>query len=449
LCDDANAAAGTCPDASRVGTSSVTSGAGSAPFSLSGPAYLTGPYGGGPFGLAIAIRAIAGPFDLGTVVVRAAIKVDPTDSHLTIETPSLPTVLQGIPLRLRTVNVTIDRPGFIFNPTSCDQLAVGATLTSTDGATQDVSAPFQATGCDALPYAPKMTLRTHAAKRGKPASLIVNLAQSAGEANTRSVSVHLPTQLGARLDTVGLACPQATFQADPSTCGIGSKVGTVTAVTPVLAQPLTGTVYLAGHEAGKLPSLEAVMQGSGITIDLSGTFNLGNGITSTFATVPDVPITSFTINLPAGLHSALAASSDLCSGTLPFTAAILGQNGKTANIKSAASVAGCGVQITKASVKKRTTTFTVRIPAAGAVTLSGKGVKKVRKTFKAAGAYTVKTALSKSGVKALKKALANKKKKRRKLNVTLKAAFAPQRGATAGGEAVKASSAKRKVTFKR
>jgi hypothetical protein len=449
LCDDANAAAGTCPDASRVGTSTVSSGAGSSPFSLSGPVYLTGPYGGGPFGLAIAIRALAGPFDLGTVVVRAAIKVDPTDSHLTIETPSLPTILQGIPLRLRTVNVTIDRPGFIFNPTSCDQLAVGATLTSSDGATQDVSAPFQATGCDALPYAPKMTLTTRSAKRGQPASLSVNLAQSPGEANTRSVSVHLPPQFGARLDTVGLACPQATFQADPTTCGIASKVGTVTAVTPLLAQPLTGTVYLEAHQAGKLPSLEAVMQGSGITVDLSGSFNLGNGITSTFATVPDVPITSFTLSLPAGPHSALAASADLCSGTLPFTATILGQNGKTATVNSAASVAGCGLQITNASVKKRTASFKVRIPAGGAVTLTGTGVKKVRKTFKAAGTYTIKTSLSKSGVKALKKALKQKRKAKRKFVVTVKAGYAPVKGATVAGEAVKASSAKRKVTFKR
>src|SRR3954454_2449207 len=441
LCEDAPAAAGTCPESSRVGPSTVSSGPGSAPFSLSGPVYLSGPYGGGPFGLVIAIRALAGPFDLGTVVVRAAIKVDPTDSHLTIETPSLPTILQGIPLRLRTVNVAIDRAGFLFNPTSCDPLAVGATLTSTDGATQDVSSPFQTTGCDALPYAPKMTATSRAAKRGNPAALTVNLSQTAGEANTKSVSVHLPNALAARLDTVGLACPQATFQADPTTCGAGSKVGTVSAATPVLAAPLTGTVYLEAHETGKLPTLEAVLQGSGITVDLSGTLNLGHGITSTFGAVPDVPITACTLSLPAGAHSALAAAADTCAAPLKFTAAILGQNGKTTNVNSVVGVAGCGVEITKASVKRQTATLSVRVPSAGTVVVTVKGIRKVKKTVGAPGTYKVKAKLSKTGVKSLQRALRQKRKNKRKLNLKLAAGFTPKKGAVAGGEAVKGSKA--------
>src|SRR5439155_18673174 len=127
LCGQDDAARGTCSEDSRIGTSSVKSGAGPQPFSLSGPVYLTGPYGGAPFGLAIAIRALAGPFDLGTVVVRAAIHVDSTDSHLTIDSDPLPQILQGIPLRLREVSVVIDRPGFNFYPSSCDPLAIPGT----------------------------------------------------------------------------------------------------------------------------------------------------------------------------------------------------------------------------------------------------------------------------------------------------------------------------------
>ncbi|MEA2424974.1 MAG: hypothetical protein QOH13_1384 [Thermoleophilaceae bacterium] len=448
LCDEAHAAAGTCPDESRVGTSTVSSGPGSTPFSLSGPVYLSGPTGDAPFGLVIAIRALAGPFDLGTVVVRAGIKVDPTDSHLTIDTPSLPTILQGIPLRLRTVTVAIDRAGFLFNPTNCDALAVGATLKSSDGATQDVSSPFQATGCDALPYAPKMTATTQAAARGKPAGLTVNLSQAPGEANTRSVSVHLPTSLAARLDTVQLACPLATFQADPTTCGPGSKVGTVTASTPLLAAPLAGTVYLELHEKGKLPTLEAVLQGSGITVDLSGTIALGNGITSTFATVPDVPITSFRLALPAGPGSVLAASADLCSAPLGFTASILGQNGKKADVKSVVGIAGCKVQILKTKVSRRTATLSVRAPGPGTLTLTGKGITKVKKTVKAGGTYKIRVKLSKAGVKALKKARKARAKRKRKLTVKVKVAYAPKKGAVAGESPVKASSTSRKVTFK-
>jgi hypothetical protein len=227
-------------------------------------------------------------------------------------------------------------------------------------------------------------------------------------------------------------------------------VGTVTAVTPVLAAPLTGTVYLAQQDPGKLPTLEAVLQGSGITVDLSGTLNLGNGITSTFGAVPDVPITSFRLALPAAAaNSALAANADLCASPMKFTAAILGQNGKKTDVNSVVDIAGCGVQITKLSVKRRAATLSVRVPAAGSVTVTGKGLKKVKKAYKAGGTYKITTKLTKTGTKALKKALKAKKKSKRKLARTLKAAYAPAKGTNAGGEAVKGSSATRKVTFKR
>ena len=449
LCEESLAVAGSCPESSRVGTSTVSSGAGSAPFTLSGPVYLAGPANGAPFSLVIAIRALAGPFDLGTVVVRAPIRVDSTDSHLAIDS-QLPTILQGIPLRLRKVNVTIDRPNFLFNPTNCDALAVGATLQGSNGATQDVSSPFQATGCDALPYAPKMTATSPAAKRGAPAGLTVNLSQSAGEANTKSVSVKLPNQLGARLSTINQACPEDTFKADPKTCAAGSKVGTVSAATPLLAEPLGGTVYLEAHKPPTLPTLEAVLEGSGITVDLSGTLNLNGGITSTFGAVPDVPITSFKLTLPPAVsNSALQATADLCSATLPLVATLTGQNGKKVDVNSVVEVAGCGVSITKLSVKKRVATLKVRVPAPGKVTITGKGLAKVRKTATKAGTFTVKTKLTKKGVKALKKKLKAKKKSKRKLVVKVSAAYTPKKGSTVAGEAVKASKASKKATFKK
>jgi hypothetical protein len=225
-------------------------------------------------------------------------------------------------------------------------------------------------------------------------------------------------------------------------------VGTVTATTPLLAAPLAGTVYLELHEKGKLPTLEAVLQGSGITVDLSGTIALGNGITSTFATVPDVPITSFRLALPAGPGSVLAASADLCSAPLGFTASILGQNGKKADVKSVVGIAGCKVQILKTKVSRRTATLSVRAPGPGTLTLTGKGITKVKKTVKAGGTYKIRVKLSKAGVKALKKARKARAKRKRKLTVKVKAAYAPKKGAVAGESPVKASSTSRKVTFK-
>src|SRR5215208_8416143 len=152
--------------------------------------------------------------------------------------------------------------------------------------------------------------------------------------------------MAARLTTINQACPEETFKADPKTCAAGSKVGTVSAVTPLLADPLGGTVYLEAHKPPTLPTLEAVLQGSGMTVNLSGKLNLTGGITSTFDTVPDVPITSFRLALPPSTaNSALQASADLCAAALPLTATILGQNGKKVDVKSAVEVAGCGVQI--------------------------------------------------------------------------------------------------------
>jgi hypothetical protein len=306
------------------------------------------------------------------------------------------------------------------------------------------------TGCDALPYAPKMTATTRAAKRGDPAGLTVNLSQSPGEANTKSVSVKLPTQLGARLSTINQACPEDTFKADPKTCAAGSKVGTVSAATPLLAQPLGGTVYLEAHKPPNLPTLEAVLEGSGITLDLSGKLNLTGGITSTFDTVPDAPISSFRLALPPSVtNSALSATADLCASRLPLVATINGQNGKKVDVNSAIEVAGCGIAIGKVTVKKRAASLRVRIPAPGSVTISGKGLKKVKKSFTKSGTFSIRTKLTKKGVKALQKKLKAKKKSKRKLVVKTTAIYSPKKGSAVGGEPVKASRASKRVTFKK
>jgi hypothetical protein len=193
-----------------------------------------------------------------------------------------------------------------------------------------------------------------------------------------------------------------------------------------------------------------VLEGSGITVNLSGTLNLSSGIQSTFGTVPDVPITSFRLALPASpTNAALTASSDLCAGPLSFSASILGQNGKKVDTTSGVDVAGCGVQITKLAVKKRTATLTLRVPAPGTVTVTGKGLKRARGSFARAGTYKLKTKLTKKGVKALKKVLRAKKKSKRKLVVKVAASYSPKAGSTVAGQAVKASKATRKATFKK
>jgi hypothetical protein len=397
LCGEADAARGTCPSESRIGTSSVKSGAGPEPFALSGPVSLTGPYGGAPFGLAIAIRAVAGPFDLGTVVVRAAIHVDPADSHLTIDADPLPQILQGIPLRLREVSVVIDRPGFIFNPSSCDPLAIHGTLTAVDGAVQEADAPFQATGCADLPFTPSLSAvadgRT-SLKQG--AGLRVTLKQPRGQANVRSVSVRLPKRLNSRGTTVSGACLDTTFKAGLAGCA-SSLVGKVHAETPLLTAPLDGPVYLVGH-SGALPTLEALMQGQGLNIDLSGTIKLDPaGLTSTFESVPDVPITSFVLDLPRGPHSALAASRGICGGALTMATTIVGQNGARIQRATPIKVTGCGLKILKARVRRSTVTLTVEVSRRGRLTGAGKGLRRAARNVTKGGHVQLRLRLSKRG----------------------------------------------------
>jgi hypothetical protein len=166
--------------------------------------------------------------------------------------------------------------------------------------------------------------------------------------------------------------------------------------------------------------------------------------------VPDAPITAFKLSLPASpSNSALAATADTCAAPLPLVATITGQNGKKADVNTVVEVAGCTVQITKTSVKKRTATLSVRIPAAGTVLVSGKGLKAVRKSYAKGGTYKVATKLNKAGLKALRKALKRKSKKQRKLVLKTTANYSPKKGIVLGGQAVKGSRASKRLTFKR
>jgi hypothetical protein len=304
------------------------------------------------------VPAIAGPYNLGTVVTRARIAIDPQTSQLTVSSDPLPTILQGILLDLRTVNVTIDRGGFTFNPTDCEALSVVGSATSTQGASVGGPLHYQVSGCTNLAFGPKL-IATSTAKTGLKtgAALDVKVAYPQGaQANIHSVAVTLPKQLPARLSTVQQACPAATFEANPSSCDEGALVGTGTASTPILSTPLTGPAYLVSHGGAAFPDIVVVLQGQGITIDLVGNvFISKSGITSaTFANVPDAPITAFDLNLPEGPHSALSAVGSLCTGTLTMPTTITGQNGAELKQNMKIAVSGCTTpKKHKAKHKKR------------------------------------------------------------------------------------------------
>jgi hypothetical protein len=353
LCGEAQANAGTCGPESEIGETIVSVGVGGDPFTVTGgKVYITGPYEGAPFGLSIVNPAKAGPFDLGKVVVRAKIEVDSVTAGLTITTDTtgpykIPTIIDGIPLQIRHVNVTINRPGFTFNPTNCNPLAITGTLGSAEGSSSSLSVPFQVTNCAVLAFKPKLTASTSGkASRADGASLTVKLAYPAGpyDANISKVKVDLPKALPSRLPTLQKACLASVFEANPAGCPAASIVGHATATTPVLPVPLSGPAYFVSHGNQEFPSLIVVLQGYGVTVHLVGsTFISTAGVTSsTFKTVPDVPVGTFELTLPQGPYSALAANVNLCKQkSLAMPTEFIGQNGAEIHTTTKIAVVSC------------------------------------------------------------------------------------------------------------
>jgi hypothetical protein len=345
LCGEPQADLGTCSAASQIGKMTVAAGPGSHPYYQQGEVYLTGPYRGAPFGLSIVVPTHAGPFDLGNVVVRARIDVDPYSTALTVTTDPLPQVIDGIPLRLRTTNVTIDRPGFIFNPTDCAQLHITATVSGSQGAQVERSAPFAVSGCAGLPFGPKFSVATSGkTSRLNGASLDAKLAFPTGaQSNIAKVKVELPKQLPSRLSTLQHACPDSVFNANPAACPVASRIGAVQAVTPILPVKLRGPVYFVSHGGLAFPNLVAVLQGDGVVVDLVGSTYISHaGITSsTFTNVPDVPVSSFELFLPEGQYSALAAPHGLCDQKLMMPTLFVAQDGAQLKQSTRIQVTGC------------------------------------------------------------------------------------------------------------
>jgi hypothetical protein len=354
LCGEAQANAGTCGPESQLGSASVLAGPGESPLYVSGGrVYLTTGYKDQPFGLSIVVPAVAGPFNLGNVVVRASIHIDPNTSQVTVTTDPLPQSRDGVPFRLRTVYTEINRPGFTFNPTNCAEQRVTGTISGLQGASASVSSPFAATGCVGLKFAPKFVVSTAGkASKADGASLDVKVLYPTGPegvyANIRSVKVDLPKQLPSRLTTLQKACVAATFDVNPASCPAASNVGMATATTPVLAHVLTGPAYLVSHGGEAFPDLEIVLQGEGITLILDGNTQIKKGITSsTFKSIPDAPVSGFELKLPAGKYSILGANVpqsakySLCGQTLAMPTAITGQNGAVIKQTTKITVEGC------------------------------------------------------------------------------------------------------------
>jgi hypothetical protein len=316
-----------CPAASRVGSSIVGVGAGTHPLYVPGNAYLAGPYRGAPLSLVVITPGVAGPYDLGNVVVRAAINVDPVDAHVTTVADRLPSILEGIPLRLRSIRVNLDRPGFALNPTNCSALSVNARVLGDQGGTAALSNHFQVANCGTLPFGPKLDLQLSGSTRrsGNPA-LHATVTARPGEANISSAVVTLPhTEF---LDNAHIKSPCTRVQFAASACPASTVIGHARAETPLLAKALEGPVYLRSS-SHKLPDVVATLHGQ-IDIELDGRITATHGRLRThFENVPDAPVSTFTLNLIGGKKGLLenGAVENICSAPQVATMRMTGQNG--------------------------------------------------------------------------------------------------------------------------
>ncbi len=403
-CAEAQANEGTCSAETEIGTATVSAGSGSQPYTFTGHVYFTGPYDGAPYGLSIVVPAVAGPFSLGNVVTRATINVEPETARV-IVTSTLPRVFKGVPLRVRNISVAVNRPGFILNPTNCGVLATESSVTgfvpgTSEGSVASLSSPFQVADCNALAFKPQFTAKTSATtSKANGASLETTINQPAGEANIKSVLVQLPIEMPSRDSTLQKACLAATFAVSPYNCPSGSFVGSARANTPTLPGKLVGPAILVSHGSETFPDLDLVLEADGVRVIVVGHTKITKGITTTdFASTPDVPVSSITVLLPTGPHSALSAYGSFCAKPLAMPTTITGQNGVVVAQNTIIKVLNCAVRIIRHKVVGDTLDATVQTYVPGRVSVSGKGLTTINKRFaRARKTVTLKVPLSRAG----------------------------------------------------
>lgn len=338
-----------CPAVSQIGHTYTGYGVGSVLAYAPGGLYLAGPYHGAPLSIVAIDAATVGPFDLGTIVIRSAIDIDPHSAQVTVDSAAsdpIPHILDGIPLHLRDIRVYIDRPGFTVNPTSCDPFKVTSTLTGSyapfadpRGESASVPVGFQASNCSSLGFTPRFSLRLAGGTRhGQFPSLRAVFTPRPGQANVSSAAVNLPKSELLEQAHITTVCTRPHLESE--TCPKGSAYGSASATTPLLAEPMSGPVYLATGFGHTLPDLVAVLHGRGIRIVLDGRIDTKKGaLRGTFEGLPDAPITRFLFRLNGGRRGILANERSLCKSPQVAGARFLAQDNQGFELKPKIAVA--------------------------------------------------------------------------------------------------------------
>jgi WD40-like Beta Propeller Repeat len=348
VCPEGATAAGACPPDSRVGTLIAASGAGPDPLWIPQPGkeqpsiYLAGPYKAAPYSFVSVVPAQVGPFDLGEVVVRAALAVDPETAIATVKTDPLPQFIEGIPVLYRRLHAIVNRPEFTLNPTDCSELAITSNVASTEGTVAHPSDRFEVDGCGALGFKPKLSLKLRGgSERGDYPALQAILKTRKGDANLAAVSVALPHSEFVALEHIQTICTRVRFAAH--TCPKGSVYGKAKAFTPLLDHPLEGPVYLRSS-SHPLPDLVVDLKGQ-IEVAVAGRIDSKHGgIRARFEAIPDAPVSRFVLQMKGGAKGLLTNSTDICAHKHRASVRMGAQNGRAASLRPALGVR-CGKEL--------------------------------------------------------------------------------------------------------
>jgi hypothetical protein len=440
-----------CLSGSELGTATVGAGSG-APYYVrdgnerfSGRAYLAGPYNGtgpctvgsaecAPFSVVVITAAVAGPFDLGTVVVRTGLYINPETAQVTAiaKAGSIPTSVHGIPVDVRSLTVELTRGQFTLNSTSCNKLtATGTAFGQSSPAA--ISAPFQVGGCNGLPFKPALSASAggHGSKTGGTNLNVTVTSAGVGQANIAKLHIQFPKELSSRLTTLQKACTEKVFNANPASCDPDSMIGHAIVHTPLLSSPLTGPAILVSHGGAAFPDVEFVLQGEGVEVVVDAKTDIKSGITYSYIeSAPDAPFTSFETEFPSGPDSVFTTNVSasekysLCAQTLTMPIEMTGQNGAKLNQNIKIAPTGCSNALRLVSKKLgpagKTLTLSVEVPAAGKLTASGRGLKGTSKTASARQIVSLSVSLAKGN--------AAKIAKHKSVKVKVNLAFAPSSG---------------------
>ena len=360
-----------CPAASEIGHSLVGAGVGQVLAYAPGKLYLAGPYHGSAISLVAITAAKVGPFDLGTVVLRYAFRVDPETGEVFIDATGsdpIPHIIKGVPVKARDIRAYTDRPEFVLNPTSCKRTSTASTLlgsgldfaSEADDRPVTVSTPFQAADCAALPFKPRLSLKLKGGtRRGSYPALTANLNMNGfGEAGIHRAEVVLPRSefiANAHFETI---CTRVQFKeagGNGEACPKGSIYGYAKAITPILSSPLEGPVFLRSNGSEReLPDLVVALHNGEINVHLVGFIDSIKGrLRNTFESTPDAPVSSVSISLFGGRKGLFQNSTNLCAHTHKVEANFTGQNGKEADSTPVLKPLGCKGKAKKQKRSKR------------------------------------------------------------------------------------------------